>query len=56
MIKPARVWLCPPHGQGEPEEVEATPAVLVPRLVAGWSQCPPPAKKDKQEVKADVDS
>jgi hypothetical protein len=56
MSKPQTVWLMPPHGQGEPEEVEAIPAVLVPRLVAGWSQCPPPPKKDKQEVKPDVDS
>ena len=56
MSKPATVWLRPPHGQGEPEEVEATPAVLVPRLVAGWAQCPPPAKKEKQEVNPRVDS
>jgi hypothetical protein len=56
MSKPTKVWLRPPHGQGEPEEVEATPAVLVPRLVAGWAQCPPPAKKAKQEVNPHVDS
>ena len=56
MSKPTMVWLRPPHEKGEPEEVEATPQVLVPRLVAGWSQCPPPAKKEKQEVKPDVDS
>ena len=47
------VWLVPPFGQGEPREVEATPAVLVPMLVAGWSQCPPP--NAKEEVKPDVD-
>ncbi len=40
----------------EPEEVEATPQVLIPRLVAGWSQCPPPARTEKQEVKPDVDN
>ncbi|HPT29215.1 MAG TPA: hypothetical protein PLZ95_22545 [Bryobacteraceae bacterium] len=56
MSKPTTVWLRPPHGQGEPEEVEATPQVLVPRLVAGWAQCSPPPKKEKQEVKPDVDS
>lgn len=48
-----RVWLAPPFGQGEPKEVEATLAVLVPMLVAGWSQCPPP--KAKEEVKPHVD-
>ena len=42
-----RVWLAPPFGQGEPEEVEATPEVLVPRMVAGWSQCAPPAKDEE---------
>jgi hypothetical protein len=56
MSKPTTVWLRPPHGQGELEEVEATTQALVPRLVAGWSQCPPPLRKDKQEVKPDVDS
>lgn len=56
MNKRETVWLRQPHGQGEPEEVEATPQVLVPLLVAGWSQCAPPAKKDKQEVKEDVDN
>ncbi len=43
-----RVWLRPPDG-GEPKEVEATPEVLVPLLVQGWSQCPPP-----QEVNDDA--
>ena len=37
-----KVWLRPPHGQGEPQEVEAIPALLVPMLVAGWAQCDPP--------------
>ncbi len=46
------VWLMPPWGVGEPLEVEATPEILCPLLVAGWSQCVPPATK--QEVTADV--
>jgi len=37
------VWLAPPFGQGEPREVEAKPEVIVPLLVAGWSQCAAPA-------------
>jgi hypothetical protein len=47
-----RVWLRPPFGQGEPKEVEATPDVLTPLIVAGWSQCDPPA--DDKEVTPDV--
>jgi hypothetical protein len=35
------VWLSPPHGEGDPQEVEATPEVLVPLMIAGWSQSPP---------------
>ena len=42
------VWLAPPFGDGEPKEVEATPEILVPMLVKGWSQCDPPAHS--QEV------
>ena len=41
------VWMCPPYGQGDPKRVEATPAVLVPLLVAGWSQCAPPEPEVK---------
>ena len=37
-----KVWLRSPFGQGEPKEVEATPKVLVPLMVTGWSQCEPP--------------
>jgi hypothetical protein len=48
-----KVWLKPPFGAGEPKEVEATPDVLTPMLVAGWSQCEPPA--NKQEVTTHVD-
>ena len=33
-----RVWLAPPYGQGEPKEFEAKPEVLVPPMLAGWSQ------------------
>ncbi len=47
-----RVWMRPPHGQGEPKEVEAEPAVIVPLMVAGWSQCDPP--KPAEEVTEDV--
>ena len=45
------VWLAPPWGQGEPKEVEATPAVIAPLMVAGWSQCDPPrTDKGKESV------
>ncbi len=37
-----KVWLRPPHGQGAPEQVEAKPDLLIPRMVSGWSQCEPP--------------
>jgi hypothetical protein len=50
---PERIWLAPPWGRGEPQEVEATPDVLVPLMVEGYSQCAPPEKK-KEEVKTDV--
>jgi hypothetical protein len=46
------VWMLPPFGVGEPKEVEATPAVLVPLMVSGWAQCEPPATKE--EVTTDV--
>ena len=45
---PETVFMRPPDG-GAPREVEATPEVLVPLLVQGWSQCDPP-----EEVKEDV--
>jgi hypothetical protein len=46
------VRLMPPFGQGEPKVFEAKPEVIVPLLVAGWSQCDPlPAE---EEVKNDV--
>jgi hypothetical protein len=38
-----KVWLVPPDG-GEPEEVEATPEILVPRMVQGWRQVQPPSE------------
>ena len=31
--------LKPPFGEGEPKEFEAKPEVLVPAMVAGWTQC-----------------
>jgi hypothetical protein len=49
----SRVWLRPPWGNGEPKEFDATPDVLTPLMVAGWSQCEPPA--NAQEVKTHVD-
>lgn len=48
----SKVWLRPPWGEGEPKEFEARPDILVPLMVAGWSQCEPPAPKE--EVKEDV--
>ena len=42
-----RVWLRPPHGQGEPKQVEAKPELLVPLMIAGWSQCDPPEAEVK---------
>ena len=47
----SKVWLMPPWGLGEPMEVDATPEILTPRLVAGWSQCEPPVTA---EVKTNV--
>jgi hypothetical protein len=44
------VWLMPPWGRGEPKEVEATPEVLVPLMVAGYTQCPPPTTTNDEEV------
>ena len=46
------VWMAPPWGAGEPKQVEAQPEVLRRLMVAGWSQCEPPAKND--EVTNDV--
>ena len=48
-----RVWLAPPFGQGEPQEFEAKPEILIPLLNAGWSQCYPPANSE-EEVTEDV--
>jgi len=46
MNDPNKVWLLPPFGQGEPKAFEARPEVLVPAMVAGWTQCdPPPAEE-----------
>ena len=49
---PDKVWMKGPFGVGEPKEVEATPEVLTPYMVAGWSQCEPPT--NEQEVTTDV--
>lgn len=39
-----KVWMRKFDG-GEPQEVEATPDVLIPLMNSGWSQCEPPAKE-----------
>ncbi len=49
-----RVWLRPPFGEGEPKEVDAAPEVLVPLMIAGWTQCEPPASA--WEVEENVDN
>lgn len=38
----------PPDG-GPPKCVEATPDVLTPLMVAGWSQCEAPDQSGNQE-------
>ena len=43
-----KVWLKGPFGVGEPKEVDATPEVLTPLLVAGWSQCEPPQQSNEE--------
>jgi len=43
-----KVWMTPPD-DGEPQEVEATPDVLVPLLVQGWRQIEPPEEEEEQE-------
>lgn len=43
------VWLVPPFGQGEPRKVEAKPELIVPLMVAGWSQREPPTNKEVTE-------
>lgn len=49
-----KIWMMPPWGRGEPKEMEATPEVLVPAMVAGWSQCQaPPAPTNDKEVNAE---
>ena len=50
MIDKPTVWMCPPHGQGEPKQVEATPAVLIPLMNSGWSQCDPPEPEVEKDV------
>ena len=46
------VYMRPPWGDGEIRKVEATPEVLTPLMVAGWSQCDPPASS--KEVTTNV--
>jgi hypothetical protein len=52
MIDVPTVWMRPPFGQGEPKEVDATPDILIPMMVAGWAQCGRPM--NHQEVNANV--
>ena len=42
------VWMKPPDG-GEPQQVDATPEILTPLMVKGWSQCEPPAVESESE-------
>ena len=46
------VYMRPPWGEGEIRKVEAKPEVLTPLMVAGFSQCEPPA--NEEEVTTDV--
>ena len=39
-----RVFMKPSFGLGEPREVDATPEVLVPLMLAGWTQCELPKR------------
>ena len=50
MSEPNCVWLVPPFGQGEPKAYEAKPEVLIPAMIAGWSQCDPPEPEVKEDV------
>jgi hypothetical protein len=45
-----KVTMKPPFGVGESKEVEATPEVLIPMMVAGWSQCEPPARREEVNI------
>ena len=45
---PDKVWMKPPFGVGELKEVEATPEVLTPYMVTGWSQCDPPTAASEE--------
>ncbi len=44
------VWMRPPWGVGEPQQVEARPEIISRLMVEGWSQCAPP---EENEVKPD---
>lgn len=41
------VYMRPPFGDGEIRKVEAKPELLTPLMVAGWSQCEPPAPSEE---------
>ena len=40
-----KVWM--KKVDGEPQEVDATPEVLVPMMNSGWSQCPAPVNEEE---------
>jgi hypothetical protein len=45
-----KVHMRPPASVGgQPKEVEATPAVLIPLMVKGWTQCEAPALSSKKK-------
>ena len=54
-----KVWMRPPQGiGGEPQQVEATPEILTPLMVKGWSQCEPPEslpRKHRELVLSEVE-
>ena len=50
------VWMRPPWGDGDAKVVESTLDVLVPLMVAGWSQCEAPksAPAKQEDVQQEV--
>ena len=46
------VYMRAPWGGADVRRVEATPEVLTPLMISGWTQCDPPA--NDEEVTTDV--
>lgn len=46
------VYMRAPWGGTEVRQVEAKPELIAPLMVAGWSQCDPPA--NDEEITTDV--